>query len=643
MLNFEQILIKAAQYLDFDLNHLKLKHTNQKTRFVKRGSKEKQYNTNLSLLLQELGATANNKVIKNILKEFFSHYEFFQDKFNNSYKSKYDKSYDWLLLRYFVVPFFAVRVSENFSLYTHRADLGLPGGSFWYLPRHSKIYNNDKDVIIYPVNDVVNWWIDLSGMSNDDFYHQFIDIDDSTKSIKSGQHTLKKWHDTKVLPSREKIEEYASYELTYKGVFSLDKKKSLDDQFRSAIDFIERKKLTPEKLKNEIPNPDNIIDRLQDDLTDENKNKFISLVVKRWKKPSARRVQQILTVARASQALYIDLCNNFDVNPECTDIVENKILQLSYLFSTLHNVQMISDNPAETDYRNMDDKNPLCAEDFRVIFSDYLNRTKLLRREAKHVLNQTSVEIFRYQDTHNFSVPEIVLLLSQDADDKSTSVDVMKNELDLRDIMNNEIKEADRIIARITRTQDIKEAKKHVENITNCNVLNALGNYFQGDNHLTTSPRVQWLPLAVYIYTLYAKKADILEHKKIALFKLTRMLTNPFYPRQGSEENIITILQLLETQIDLEDTKEVLRFYTIFIYLVICQQDLNEVAEVLTEYLDFVNDLKPEEYDFMPLLIGIEILPKEKNSELLKELKKKTSILPATYPNLYKTEKIYYF
>lgn len=634
MLNFEQILIKAAQYLDLELSQLKIKGTPQKTRFVNKSSSQEKYEEVLSLLLKELGSRANNKVIKIILDEFFKHYEYLTHKLQNSCTSKNEISYDWLLLRFFVVPFFAVRISQNFSNYYHRADLGLPGGYFWYLPRHSKVYGEDRDKIIYPVNEVMKWWIDLSGMSNDDFYHQFLEVDNSKNSIKNGQHTLKKWHDTGTLPSHEKIAEYASCELMYEGIFTPDKNVSISKQFTSALDFLKRKKLTHDQLKNEIPNTDNIIERLDDDLSDKDKKKFVAYIAKRWKKPSARRLRQVLTVARASQALYIDLCKSFVVDKKCTNISENRVLQLSYLFSTLYNVQMLNDDFNETDYEAIE------VEKETLMYGDYLQPMNRVNSKQHEVLDRLAIEIKRLQDSHFYNIPQIIYLLTQDKNEIQKLFDIASLELNTKSMIKKEAQKAYKVTTMISTSTDLTEAKKYIDGISNYNVLNMLGDYYTGDNYLTIRPPVQWLDLAIYIYSVCVEKA---KDKKTALIKVASMATNPHYPRLMNKEGIEYILNLLIQEVDEEDLKEYLQFKTIYAYFIICQQDTTEIAKALTNYLEFTHDFKSETYDFNLLRIGVEILPKGKYKKLIQLLKERIALLDPSYIRFYEIQNIYYF
>ena len=51
-----------------------------------------------------------------MIYEFMNHYDYITKEIYKAYDEKREKEIDWLLLKHFVVPFFAVRMSQNTSL-----------------------------------------------------------------------------------------------------------------------------------------------------------------------------------------------------------------------------------------------------------------------------------------------------------------------------------------------------------------------------------------------------------------------------------------------------------------------------------------------------------------------------------------------
>ncbi len=121
----------------------------------------------------------------------------------------------WTLLGHFYLPSLARHV--GFWSLGQVLDKGMPGGRFWYLPEPVKEKNQSR--LYLPVAQVIDWLLDLLGMSREEFADH---RSESTDGIHDGlRRSLYNWRNaTSIRPGT--IEKYFSddRELDFRGAFS---------------------------------------------------------------------------------------------------------------------------------------------------------------------------------------------------------------------------------------------------------------------------------------------------------------------------------------------------------------------------------------------------------------------------------------
>ena len=71
------------------------------------------------------------------------------------------------------------------------------------------------------------------------------------------------------------------------------------------------------------------------------KEYFIRLISERWAEPNKESLISKFLIARAVQDLYNRMIKYFDISKDSIDIEENKVLQLSYQYNILYNIEML--------------------------------------------------------------------------------------------------------------------------------------------------------------------------------------------------------------------------------------------------------------------------------------------------------------
>lgn len=243
----------------------------------------------------------------------------------------------WELLSHFYVSGLARRV--GFWSLAQVMDKGMPGGRFWYLPEPSEV--DGKSSLYLPVAQVVDWLLDLLGLPLEEFAgqrSQATDVDhDSLK------RSLYNWRGaTPIRPAT--IEKYFAdgAELEFKGAFSPNRSDEPTQQFADALAFVERKELTAEKLRLEIPiTQPGCLEAILDGKVDEGvQAEFVRCLAERYAAPSLRTIRQRLLLARAVQDGYIRLLKTLcpGVDRQCADPHENKLLQLFAIYKLVYNL-----------------------------------------------------------------------------------------------------------------------------------------------------------------------------------------------------------------------------------------------------------------------------------------------------------------
>lgn len=243
----------------------------------------------------------------------------------------------WMLLTHHYIPGIA-RYTANWQL-AHPWDMGMPGGKFWYLPERR--VENDQPRIILPVTQVIEWLMDLLGTSIEAFADS---RSEATNGVQDSlRRSLYKWmNDT--LPEASTIKKYfdEKVSLKFNGTFTPEDSISVENQFKEALSFISRKKLTAGSLRLEIPmtQPGRLEAVLEGNADNIEKQCFIDCLAERYAEPSMHTIRQRFLIARAVQEGYTKLLNFLcpGVDRLCTDPLENKLLQAFGIYEMVFNV-----------------------------------------------------------------------------------------------------------------------------------------------------------------------------------------------------------------------------------------------------------------------------------------------------------------
>lgn len=261
----------------------------------------------------------------------------------------------WHLLAYSYVPAVARRLAfwtlANVEAGAPALDAGMPGGKFWFLPAWEK----DEDRIDLPLKQVLDWLLDLLEASS------VLKLEGRLRTKDKDGHereidvrTLNDWRYGRNLPkSFAKIAEIFSDDvcLEFPGAFVLERSLPEEAQFQAALDFVCRKGLDAERLRQEIPMTEARLEPvLANSASDDEKRKFVTLLAERYAEPEMAVVRRRLQVARLMQDGYKRLLEFLcpGVEPNCTDPARNKLLQLTNLFGTIYNLTVQAWQHGET-------------------------------------------------------------------------------------------------------------------------------------------------------------------------------------------------------------------------------------------------------------------------------------------------------
>lgn len=243
----------------------------------------------------------------------------------------------WALLGHFLTPGLARRVA--FWNLGQVLDKGMPGGRFWYLPELSR--NDEKGCLYLPVAQVVDWLLDLLGMS----LEQLADVrSNATYDQHEGiRRSLYNWrNDTPIRPHT--IQKYFpdNAEFVFDGAFSPNNHDTHAQQFANALDFVKRKTLTADMLRFEIPMtaPGRLEAILQGNADDDEQAAFVKCLAERYAPPSMQTIRQRFLLARTVQDGYIRLLKFLcpGVDRQCADPEQNKLLQIFAIYKLVYNL-----------------------------------------------------------------------------------------------------------------------------------------------------------------------------------------------------------------------------------------------------------------------------------------------------------------
>lgn len=587
MLNMEQLLIKAAQYFDMNLKDLGIKQTIQKERLYKNKISSKKYTEIIHKILDNFNFPSKDSNIQKILADFECNYSYLSREIYSNFDEKRERELDWLLLKYFVIPYFAVNISKKFAQYNERIDVGLPGGLFWYLP----FINKNK--MKFPLNIVMDWWIDLFGNSKDKFYHANI----STIS----PSTLKKWNNEFVLPDITSVQTLLKHDYAYDGCFECKDDCTAEDNFKLAVKFIKDKSITLEKLKDEIPNTYNFLDRLyNNELSEKEQGKFTSYIAKRWAKPSSEQIRELLIVSRVSQSIYKDLCQYYHVDINELQIEKNSIFQLIALYQYIYNTttSLLGSIPYEI--------SPLFEEYVHPIIKLQSNQKEALDNIMSIISNKLASGIIEPE------IDEVILLLSRD-DYLIKKAKNNINEEDVRiSIQDSLEKNVLKVIYDIEKINSVQELRDYIKDISDSKLLFNIGQYLRGHNFLTNEKVHANREFALEIYLHYHKVATEIIHLKNAIPGILDLLTFPLFPRVNNKELSKKFIDELENIIDINSIREKNSLLQYKAYDAINNKNNQKALFLIKEFERDTQNLKLNEY--IPELLFI--------SENLKFLKK---------------------
>jgi hypothetical protein len=230
-------------------------------------------------------------------------------------------------------------------------DKGMPGGYFWYLPTETEDHLN----VTMPVDQVCSWLLDLLGIPLD----RVRDLSLENTNAETLIRNIYNWKNGKV-PRFETIKKSFpdNADIEFKGCLSINKNLSKKEQLQEVINFTKEKRLTPELLVHEIPIRD--ITSLEQIIIgkgeEKHNQKFVQLMTARYAQPTFKTIRQRLHVAKAMQDGYKRLlkflCGD-DVHPTCSNLNENKVLQLCHIYKFIYNLTIeayrVNSNQAEED------------------------------------------------------------------------------------------------------------------------------------------------------------------------------------------------------------------------------------------------------------------------------------------------------
>jgi len=603
MLNSEQLLIKTAEYFGLNLDKLGIRRNPEKTRLYKRQLIKESIEHIIKKLCTEVESLEINPFIKNIINEFMEHYDYITKEIYGTFDETREKEIDWLILKHFVIPFFAIRLSQDTSFYDERIDKGLPGGDFWYLPTYDA--NNSK--IPFPLNKLMKWLIDLHGGSNQDFYFMRKYYFDENNKFDIADSTLKKWHHNFVIPEIETIKEFTSFKFKYDGIF----KKDEEEPFKSAIDFIASKSLTIEKLKREVPNKDNILDRLYSEtLTNEEKSRFVLYIEERWAKPGSEQLEWLFTIARVSQLCYKELCAYFNVDVKDESIDNNKVLQMVSFFSYIYNTELELQLNGQSDVLEL--------------FGLYIHNIKIIEENKKEGLDliMGSITNELMQHENYFTIDEVIVVSGSSEENRNRSIlNLYENEIKKeKDKIQNE-----KIYKSIEYIENIKDdvtLQKYIMAIKDTQVLHNIGDYFQGNNYLTNDPVQPNLIAALTIHVQYSRVAESLLDKQNAYGKVLNILTFPYYPRMLEKIDVDVWLTELEKIFDDNSWRSKLMILSFKGYHMINQKNTIEIVSLINKFIELTKNLKAEEYNPQFLFVAQDYMNIIDNKIMFKKLNK---------------------
>lgn len=255
----------------------------------------------------------------------------------------------WYLLGYSYIPILGRTVA--FWQLASIVDKGMPGGRFWYLPQVRTVGNKEK--LVFPVVATMEWLFDLHKLSMNEFTNYLGGgfnegsgtSDDTPDGIESNLHNWRRGR----LPQAKTIDLIFrdGCEIPFKGCFEPKEGINFEENINAAKEFIARKNLTADALRDEIPMslPGCIEAVLSGETSRDVEEHFVDLLAIRYARPSMQTIRKRFQIARAVQDGYIRLVEILCPGMKnCTDPAKNKVLQLLILFEQIYNLTIQAHN-----------------------------------------------------------------------------------------------------------------------------------------------------------------------------------------------------------------------------------------------------------------------------------------------------------
>lgn len=249
----------------------------------------------------------------------------------------------WSLLGYSYMPMLGRKVA--FWHLEANLDSGMPGGRFWYLP-HLRPLGSELELVL-PVVSVLDWLADLLGVSVKAESNCLGRGADEEGGAAEGnplniESNLRNWRKGRI-PRTEKIDKIFpdDCELPFNGCFVPPTSGDLKFKVECARSFVQRKKLSADALREEIPmtHPGRIEAVLTGSASEEEQLRFVELLAVRYARPSMKTIRKRFYVARAVQDGYRRLVEFLcpGVELTCADPKRNQVLQLLNIYEHVYN------------------------------------------------------------------------------------------------------------------------------------------------------------------------------------------------------------------------------------------------------------------------------------------------------------------
>ena len=243
----------------------------------------------------------------------------------------------WHLLAHSYLPMLARRIA--FWNLEGAFDHGMPGGQFWFLPH----LDNTTTTLRLPVPQVVEWVLDLLGTPSDQNASHLGSGKRQGEDKQSIDRNLNNWKRGQI-PHLDSINKYFPDDavLAWQGTFLPGSDLSHTEQYKLALDFVQRKQLSADALRSQIPmtQAGRIEALLDHSASHEEQQEFVRLLTIRYAKPGMRLVRQRLVVARMIQDGYARLLAFLfpGTPPTCADPRQNRLLPLFGVFANVYNL-----------------------------------------------------------------------------------------------------------------------------------------------------------------------------------------------------------------------------------------------------------------------------------------------------------------